>query len=210
MARNVEVYAALRSASDAELVAFCAGCAERGWGVLRRIGTPEDAEWYRDAIELCWNAAAGDVSEDAASEIVEEGEDALGSEEVDSISQEFYRLQCVMLAVNTLAVYLNPSAEKAEMSGQTLETILSDFDFTLSGETSRIIRYGESQPPAGRLQEIEQGAQNWFIENGVDGDGGRLTEGFLERFRGYCTERGNLLAGAVPDVVDRKGWRLLQ
>ncbi|QIK08342.1 hypothetical protein G7Z12_22255 [Streptomyces sp. ID38640] len=210
MTRNLKVYATLRSASDAELVAFCAGCAERGWGIIRQISAPEDAERYQEMLELCWNAASGEISEAAASEIVEQAEADLGSEEVDPMSQDFYGLQCTMLVVNTLAVYLNPSPERAELSGQTLETILSDFDFTLSGEVSRIVKYGDPQPPADRLQRVEQGAQRWFIENGVDGEGGQLTREFLDRFRAYCGDKANELSSAFPDVADRKGWDLLQ
>lgn len=207
MARNDDVYTALRSASPAELVAFCAGCAERASGVFRLLNGEAENDWFRSALDLGWQAAAGSEVDDEATEVLEEAMADLDEEEEDDPnSQEFYSSQVAMLAVNTLSVYLNPVAQQAEMSGQTVETLYSDFDLTLSGDQAVVTRYGQPPAPPGELQRLEQEAQAEFVGDFVDGTGAAVTPQSMQELREAQTALRDQILRRVQAVADARGW----
>ncbi|GAA2451160.1 hypothetical protein [Streptomyces macrosporus] len=212
MARNSEAYRTLRTVTHPELVAFCAACAERGSGIHRLLGEPEEAALFEEALSLGWNAARGEVDDEAVVDLVEEAEELLGCEddeddEDDTESRGFHATQSLMLAVNTLSVYLNPAPERAEMSGQTMETLLSGFDFTLGGERAVITRAGESSP-VGDLQRLEQEAQTRFLASYIDGTGSLLRGTTPEEMRHSCLAARERIAHAVETLAELRGWEI--
>lgn len=210
LSRNVEAYSALRDLPDEFLVGFCLACAERGNGVLAPLGAPEELEWSSRVLDLAWKAPLGEVEEDELAEILEEFE--LRSESIDMGdpgSKGFTVLQSMMLVVNAIAVYMNPSPARAEMSGNTLETILGSFDFKLGGSQIVIIEAG-SQEEVGRLQRLEQEAQNAYIESVVPSTDGqaatRLDRIFLDSLRASCAPIRDEIAVATESVAELAGW----
>lgn len=209
MARNEIVYNALRAASPEELVAFCASCADRASGIFELIHDRSEQERFDEALSLGWRAVAGEDVEDAATEVVDVMVAELDEdEEDDPHNQGFYSSQVAMLAVNTLSVYLNPAPQQAEMSGQTLETLLSDFDLTLNGGGSVVTRYGDTPRPAGELQRLEQEAQTSFTDALINGTGDRLTPTAIEELRASCFRFRAGIADRLRAVAEIKNWEV--
>lgn len=209
MARNDDVYTALRSASPTELVAFCAGCAERASGVYQLLNGEAEGDWFRSALDLGWQAASGSPVDEEAAEAVEQAmADMDEDQEDDPHSQEFYSSQAAMLAVNTLSVYLNPVAQQAEMSGQTVETLFSDFDLTLSGDQAVVTRYGQPPAPPGELQRLEQEAQSEFVRAFVDGTGVAVTPQSVQDLRQTSTALRDQILERLRVVADTRGWEV--
>ncbi|MFC4464984.1 hypothetical protein ACFPH6_10585 [Streptomyces xiangluensis] len=210
MARNVEAYSALRELPAGFLAGFCLACAERGSGVFTALAQPTDAEWFSYALDAAWKAPTGQVEEDDLIEILEEFETKTASMDADDPgSKGFSIAQSAMLAVNAIAVYMNPNPARAEMSGQTLETILGSFDFKLGGSVVTVIRAGEDEE-VGRLQQLEQDAQNSFIESvralNRDQEGSGLGGDFLENLRESCVPIRDEIRAATESVAELAGW----
>ncbi|MCZ4512347.1 hypothetical protein O3Q52_30115 [Streptomyces sp. ActVer] len=210
MARNVEAYSALRDLPAHFLAGFCLGCAERGSGIFVTLADPEDAEWFSQVLEVAWKAPLGEVDEDELIEILEDFETRTESMDVDDPgSRGFSVVQSAMLAVNAIAVHLNPSPARAEMSGQTLETVMGSFDFKLGGSEVVITRAGEDEG-LGRLQRMEQDAQNAFVESvrALTGDQAepRLGRDFLESLRQSCAPVRDEFKAATSSVAELAGW----
>ncbi|WP_031507941.1 hypothetical protein [Streptomyces megasporus] len=210
MARNSELYRTLQTAAHPELVAFCAACAERGSGIHKLLGASEGAALFEEALSLGWDAAHGAVDDEAVIGLLEEAEDLLAQnsdEEDDTESQEFHATQSLLLAVNTLSVYANPSPGRAEMSGQTMETFLAGFDFKLGGERAVIIRAGEPSP-VGNLQRLEQEAQTRFLASYVNGTGDLLRNATIEEMRDSCLDVRERITHAAKEVAELRGWEI--
>lgn len=91
------------------------------------------------------------------------------------------------------------------MSGTTLESILSSFDFTLSGERYRSVAAGET-PPTGRLQSLEHEVQGEFVESFVDGTGDRITAAAVQEIRASCRMAREGIREAVRQVAAQSHW----
>ncbi|MFJ2631623.1 hypothetical protein ACIQCJ_05705 [Streptomyces sp. NPDC093221] len=150
---------AISNASDSELMLICAAAAERGVTFCRALGPSEYLTWVDASLELAWAAAAGESVQDECAEALDGLEMEPQDGEGDSYRPEFYVAQAVGLVGNALAVSLRPSAPKAEMSINTLRSLLSMLDFKLSGENPVIVRYGEEPPPPGLLVQMEIDAE---------------------------------------------------
>ena len=192
------------------LTGFCLACAERGSGVFATLADPEDAEWFAHVLEAAWKAPLGEVGEDELIEILEEFEARTGAADADDPgSKGFSVVQSAMLGVNAISVYLNPSPARAEMSGQTLQTVLGSFDFKLGGSEVTITPNGENEE-VGRLQKMERAAQKSFMEtvHSLTGDqeDGRLDGEFLEGLRESCVVVRDEIRKATVTVADLFGW----
>ncbi|WP_461065700.1 hypothetical protein [Streptomyces pseudoechinosporeus] len=210
LARNVEAYSALHEIPADFMAGFCLACAERGSGIFTALAQPADAEWLSYALDAAWKAPTGQVDEGDLIEILEGFETRTASMDADDPGSEGFSIaQSAMLAVNAIAVYMNPNPARAEMSGQTLETTLGSFDFKLGGAEGAVIRAGEDEE-VGRLQQLEQGAQNSFVEsirtlilnqeeNGLGGD-------FLENLRESCAPIRDEFEAATVVVAELVGW----
>ncbi|WP_371792005.1 hypothetical protein OG285_22375 [Streptomyces sp. NBC_01471] len=207
---DTDTCTALRDVPDGLLAVFCLACAERGSGVLARLADPEDAEWFAEMLEVAWQAPLGNVSEDTLIDILDQFEmksESLNTEDPDS--KGFFIDQCAMLIVNAIAVHLNPSAARAEMSGQTLETILGTFDFMLSRVQSVIVRPGLQESPVGRLQRLEQEAQNSIVDSLKElatQQRGIADSDFLVNMRNTSSPVRDEMAAATDEVSDIAGW----
>ncbi len=178
-------------------------------GIFELLNDRSEQEGFHEALNLGWRAVAGEDVEDEASEAVEElVAELYEDEEDDPHSQGFYSSQIAMLAVNTLSVYLNPAPQQAEMSGQTLETLLSDFDLTLNGGGTVVTRYGDAPRPAGELQHLEQEAQASFAGTLIDGAGHRLTPTAIEELRASCFSFRASIADHLQAVAETKNWEV--
>jgi hypothetical protein len=207
MTRNVDAYQSLRSAGAAALNVFALGCAERGSGIFERLATEGEKEWFSRILELAWSAVSGEGDEGDLAEVVEEFQERAEYFDSDEHNKDFYVVQSAMLAVNAIAVHLNPTPARTEMSGQTLETLLGDFDFRLSGEQAVIVRAGEPNPPIGRLQQMEQDAQNATLRALSElGDQNPMTQEFLDSVRESCRPVRDEIASATAQVAERAGW----
>ncbi|WP_406114973.1 hypothetical protein [Streptomyces sp. NBC_01014] len=206
----MEAYASLREIPVEFLTIFCLTCAERGSGVFNQLSESEQIEWFSQVLNSAWKASLGGASEDELIDILEDFELRYGTLAMDDPdSKEFCLVQAATLAVNAIAVHLNPSAARAEMSGQTLETILGSFDFRLNGSKSVITRRDTQDSSIGRLQQLEQDSQKSTIESiraltsqGISG----LTPAFLEDLRNSCGPARDKIALATEDVADMSGW----
>ncbi|WP_328770967.1 hypothetical protein [Streptomyces sp. NBC_00286] len=206
----MEAYSALRELPADFLTGFCLACAERGSGVFTTLADPADAEWFSYVLDAAWKAPVGEVGEDELIEIIEDFESRAESFDGDDPgSKGFSILQSGMLAVNAIAVYMNPSPARAEMSGQTLETILGSIDFKLGGSQTKVTRAGEEEE-IGRLQRLEQDAQNSFVASArtLVGDqaGGALDGDFLENLRNSCVPIRDEIRAATVSVAELAGW----
>jgi len=206
----VEAYAALREIPPHFLAAFCLGCAERGSGVFATLADPADADWFSYVLDTAWRAPLGEVDEGELIEILEDFEARTASIDADDPgSKGFSIVQSAMLAVNAIAVHMHPNPSRAEMSGQTLETILGSFDFKLGGSEVKIIGAGEEEE-AGRLQQVEQDAQNSFLASVRplirDQQVNRLDRDFLESLRGSCVPIREEIEEATASVAELAGW----
>lgn len=161
-------------------------------------------------LEVAWQAPLGNVSEDTLIDILDQFEmksESLNTEDPDS--KGFFIDQCAMLIVNAIAVHLNPSAARAEMSGQTLETILGTFDFMLSRVQSVIVRPGLQESPVGRLQRLEQEAQNSIVDSLKElatQQRGIADSDFLVNMRNTSSPVRDEMAAATDEVSDIAGW----
>lgn len=210
MARNVEAYSALRELPADFLAAFCLACAERGSGVYTALAQPAEEEWFSYALDAAWKASLGEVDEGDLIDILEEFETRTESIDADDPgSKGFSIVQSAMLAVNSIVVYMNPNPARAEMSGQTLETILGSFDFKLGGSEVAVTRSGEDEE-VGRLQQLEQDAQNSFIESVRslirDQSGSGLDRDFLENLRDSCAPIRDEIKAVTESVAELAGW----
>ncbi|MGP4044767.1 hypothetical protein [Streptomyces sp. 2A115] len=183
---------------------------ERGSGVFTVLAQPADEEWFSYALEVAWRAPLGEVDEDDLIEILEEFEGRTESIDADDPgSKGFSIVQSAMLAVNAIAVYMNPNPARAEMSGQTLETILGSFDFKLGGSVVPVTRAGEDEG-VGRLQQLEQDAQNSLLESIRslirDQGGSGLDRDFLEGLRDSCVPIRDEIRAATESVAELVGW----
>ncbi|MGW0538617.1 hypothetical protein [Streptomyces sp. NPDC003032] len=206
----METYSALHVIPRIFLAGFCLSCAERGSGVFSTLADESDAEWFSYVLESAWKAPLGEVEEDELLEILEEFEARGESFEADDPgTKEFSILQSAMLAANAIAVFMNPTPSRAEMSGQTLETILGSFDFKLGGSRIAMIEAGEEEG-VGRLQQLERDAQKSFVAsvrslNGDQVEAG-LTRAFLDDLRGSCGPVRNEIKMATVSVAELVGW----
>ncbi|MFE7069865.1 hypothetical protein ACFU96_07235 [Streptomyces sp. NPDC057620] len=213
MVRNGETYSELRDLPGQFLVGFCLGCAERASGVLVTLADQEDAAWFSHALEVAWRAPLGEADEDELIEILEEFEGRTESIDADDPgSRGFSLVQSAMLTVNAIAVHLNPHPGRAEMSGQVLETILGSFDFKLGDGVAVVTRAGEDEE-TGRLQRLEQAAQDAFVASVRGPRGGgrgepRPDREFLRRLRASCVPARDEFRGATVSVAELAGWDL--
>ncbi|TPQ16933.1 hypothetical protein [Streptomyces sporangiiformans] len=210
MTRNVETYSALREIPTDFLTGFCLACAERGSGVFAALATPTEAERFFHILDTAWKAPLGEVDEDELVDILEDFEARTGSVDFgDPGSRTFSVVQSAMLAVNAIAVCMHPNPTRAEMSGQTLETILGSFDFEIGGRKARVVRPGE-ETATGRLQRLEQNAQASFVESvrslTRDQDVSRLDRSFLEALRDSCAPVRDEIKNAAASVAELNGW----
>ncbi|MEV0218446.1 hypothetical protein [Streptomyces sp. NPDC050704] len=210
MARNVEAYSALRELPADFLAVFCLASAERGSGVFAALAQSADKEWFSYALDIAWRAPLGEVDEDDLIEILEEFENRTESIDADDPgSKGFSIVQSAMLAVNAIAVYMNPNPARAEMSGQTLETVLGSFDFKLGGSAVTMTRAGEDEE-VGHLQQLEQDGQNSFLDSVRslvrDQGGSGLDRNFLEGLRDSCTPVRDEIRAATESVAELVGW----
>ncbi|MGX1909828.1 hypothetical protein ACWIID_13300 [Streptomyces phaeochromogenes] len=174
------------------------------------LADPEDAEWFAHVLEAAWKAPLGEVDEGELMEILEDFEARTGAVDADDPgSKGFSVVQSAMLGVSAIAVYLNPSPARAEMSGQTLQTILGSFEFKLGGSEFTITPNGEKEE-VGRLQKLERDAQKSFMEtvHSLTGDqeDGRLDREFLEGLRETCVAVRDEIKEATMAVADLSGW----
>ncbi|MBE7699969.1 hypothetical protein H9623_06560 [Oerskovia sp. Sa1BUA8] len=149
---------AIANASDSDLMLICAAVAERGVAFCQVLVAGHLA-WVDSSLELAWAAAAGEPVQDECFEALDELEMEPQDGEDDSSRPEFHVTQAVGLVGNALAVSLRPSVSKAEMSINTLRSLLSMVDFKLSGEVPVIVRRGEGPPPPGQLVHMEIDAE---------------------------------------------------
>jgi hypothetical protein len=204
----VGVYRSLQSVSGVGLTIFALACAERGSGIFGNLADEQDREWFYRILELAWDVPVGEADENELVEVVEEFQERAESLDPDEPdSKDFYALQSAMLAVNTIAVHLNPSPMRTETSGQTLETLLGDFDFRLSGQRAVIVRSGEAELPVGRLQQMEQTAQSATLQAVVTlTDQDRVTREFLDNIREICRPVRDEIAAGTVSVAELAGW----
>ncbi|MFD6285102.1 hypothetical protein [Streptomyces sp. NPDC060205] len=213
MVRNGETYSALRDIPGQFLVGFCLGCAERASGVFVTLADQEDAAWFSHSLEIAWRAPLGEADEDELIEILGEFEGRTEAIDADDPgSRGFSVVQSAMLAVNAIAVHLNPNPVRAEMSGQVLETILGSFDFKLGGSEAVVTRAGEDEK-TGRLQRLEQAAQDAFVASVRDLRGGdradpHFDRAFLGSLRASCAPVRDEFRGATVSVAELAGWDL--
>ncbi|MEU7583919.1 hypothetical protein AB0B50_40795 [Streptomyces sp. NPDC041068] len=206
----METYSALHDIPRNFLVGFCLSCAERGSGVFSALADESDAEWFSYILDSAWKAPLGEVEEEELLEILEEFEVRAESFEADDPGTKgFSILQSAMLAANAIAVFMNPAPSRAEMSGQTLETILGSFDFKLSGSRIAMVGAGEEEA-VGRLQQLEQDAQNAFVASirslNSDQVEAGLTRAFLEDLRVSCIQVHDEFKLATASVAELTGW----
>ncbi|MDI3408436.1 hypothetical protein [Streptomyces cavernicola] len=151
----------------------------------------------------------GTTSEEESLLALDEFESSLdvesGMEEGNSDSPEFYVAQVELLAANVIAVYLNPDPMRAEMSGQTLETILSSFDFRLSGSEAEFVRPGEPQPPVGPLQRLEHESQ-WDLLESARSSAVSLSSVGIRELRAACAPGRDAIISAVERLAEVNGW----
>ncbi|MFH8559474.1 hypothetical protein [Streptomyces sp. NPDC017988] len=206
----METYSALHEIPPNFLAGFCLSCAERGSGVFSTLAGESDAEWFSYVLDSAWKAPLGEVEEDELLDILEEFEARGESFAADDPGTKgFSILQSAMLAANAIAVFMNPIPSRAEMSGQTLETILGSFDFKLGGSRIAMIEAGEEEE-VGRLQQLEQDAQKSFVAsvrrlNGDQMEAG-LTREFLADLRGSCAPIRDEIEMATASVAELAGW----
>ncbi|MFD4628939.1 hypothetical protein ACFVYR_03410 [Streptomyces sp. NPDC058284] len=206
----METYSALHEIPSIFLAGFCLSCAERGSGVFSALADEPDVEWFSYILDSAWKAPLGEVEEDELMEILEEFEARGESFDADDPGTKgFSILQSAMLAANAIAVFLNPTPSRAEMSGQTLETILGSFDFKLGGSRIAMIEAGEEEE-VGRLQQLEQDAQKAFVASvrnlNSDQVEAGLTGAFLEDLRGSCAPVRDEIKMATASVAELAGW----
>ncbi|TVL89135.1 hypothetical protein CD790_28515 [Streptomyces sp. SAJ15] len=187
-------------------MAFCATCAERGSAIYSTLARDDEVQHLNEMLDLVWRAVVESSLDADASSVVEEFEEATEDDTEDEAdSPGFYVTQSALLIVNALAVYLNPDPARAAMSGRTLETILSSFDFTLSGEQARLIPAGQ-ESPTGPLQQLEQQEQVAYMSAFADGTGVRITPERMNELRRSCLLARNQYEDAVRQVADLSGW----
>ncbi|MEU9348610.1 hypothetical protein AB0D74_46185 [Streptomyces sp. NPDC048278] len=208
MTRNVAVYQSLQSADEVTLNVFAAACAERGSAIYQELVDDADREWFAQFLELAWSSLSGEADEGELADAIEEFQEWAESVETeDSEGKDFYVMQSAMLAVNAIAVHLNPTAARAEMSGQTLETLLGGFDHRLGGGQPVIVRAGEPSPPPGPLQRLEQDAQNAILQSlSARADQGRASQELLDGIRASCRPVHDEIATATSSVAELAGW----
>jgi len=209
--RNTAVYESLRTATAAGQVVFALACAERGRGIFEQLADEREKEWFSHILEMAWKAPLGVVDEEELAQLVDEFQERAESVEDDdsddSHSKDFYVLQSAMLAVNALALYMNPSPDRAEMSGQTLQTLLGSFDFRLSGRRPVVVGAGEAGPPVGRLQQMEQDAQvASMMAVAALAERERPSRQFLDGLQETCRPLRDEIASAAAAVTELAGW----
>lgn len=149
---------AISNASDSDLMLICAAVAERGVAFCQVLGAGH-LTWVDASLELAWAATAGEPVQDECFEALDELEMEPQDGEGDTSRPEFYVTQALGLVGNAFGVSLKSSVSKAEMSINTLRSMLSMIDFKLSGEIPVIVRYGEGHPPPGPLVHMEIDAE---------------------------------------------------
>lgn len=199
------------SAPDSELMLICAAVAERGVAFCQVLGAGH-LTWVDASLELAWAAAAGDLVQDECFEALDELEMEPQDGEDDASRPEFYVTQAIGLVGNALAVSLRPSASKAEMSINTLRSLLSMVDFKLSGEVPVIVRYGEGRPPPGQLVHMEIDAERAVLalssrgaEGFTQGVTGRLV---ANRARDSARVFAERLVPSIEVFAKLGGWEL--
>ena len=190
------------SAPDSELMLICAAVAERGVAFCQVLGAGH-LTWVDASLELAWAAAAGDLVQDECFEALDELEMEPQDGEDDASRPEFYVTQAIGLVGNALAVSLRPSASKAEMSINTLRSLLSMVDFKLSGE---------GRPPPGQLVHMEIDAERAVLalssrgaEGFTQGVTGRLV---ANRARDSARVFAERLVPSIEVFAKLGGWEL--
>ncbi|MFE6863228.1 hypothetical protein [Nocardia sp. NPDC057668] len=207
MTRNADIYRELHATSPAGLVVFALACAERGSGIFQALAEHVEGEQLSGILELAWSAAAGDADDGDSAATVEEFEELAESFDPDESDTSFFVVQSALLAVNAIALLSDPRPARAELSGQTLETLLGDFDFRLSGQTAVIVRAGETPPPPGRLQRLEQEAQTATMRALTALPNGDVaSREFLDEIRESCRAARDEIASATEAVAELAGW----
>ncbi|NEA56703.1 hypothetical protein G3I60_21820 [Streptomyces sp. SID13666] len=206
MSRYIDVIEPMRQASDQSIVAFCASCAEQAASLYRGLGNAEFQERFEELLELCWEAAGGRADEDDCVEALEELEVAPELDEDDSDRQEFYAGHSLALIAGTLAASMRPDPGKGELSGQTVETVLSEFDWVLAGSVPRVVRAGDPLPEPGPLHTAALDAQRTVLEAIRDNGSGGTGDLDLTRLREVSRELAAEITRALPDVAAHRGW----
>ncbi|MCC3770392.1 hypothetical protein [Streptomyces sp. UNOC14_S4] len=203
---------AISNASDSELMLICAAAAERGMAFCRVLGGTESIEWADEALELAWAAAAGEFNESECADALDGLEMDSGDDEDDSSSPEFFIAQSLALIGNALSASLRPTAAKAELSVNTMRSLLSMLDFKLAGEHPVIVRYGEGVPPPGVLQQMEIDAERELADllaRRDKGDGQRSNiASALPQVEASSREFSAQLATSIEEVADLSDWEL--
>lgn len=203
---------AISNASDPELVLICAAAAERGAVFCRVLGRPEQSEWIDSSLGLIWAAAAGDSVQDDCAESLDELDMESQEDEDDSSHPDFYVAQSVALAGNALAVSLRPSAAKAEMSVNTIRSLLSMLDFKVGGEKPVVVRYGDPSPTVGPLVQMEVDAEREVLdvlarEAAASGQVQPRTSA-VNRIHAASTQFGGRLRPSIKEVATLSNWEL--
>lgn len=203
MTRNSQLYDRLERLSPESLGVFCLASAERGRTIYEILASEDEAAYYNELLDLAWASASGEAEEEQIVESLEAAEEELLTEtdEDDEENSTFYAKQAGLLVVNALATQLNPSTRSAMMSANTLQTLLSNLDFILSGEYAQIRRADQPEPPLGPIQRTEQDAQDATLARLLAPEPIDLTT-----LRDESTAFTIQITGAVTAAAERKGW----
>lgn len=147
-----------------ELALVCAAAAERGMAFSRVLGEPDHLARVEELAELAWAAAVGAAEEDECADALEELEAHFDDDEDDPSQPEFFVDQSTALVGIALACAARPSAAQAELSTNTMRTLLSMVDFRLAGEKPVVLRYGETAPAPGVLEQREVDAAREVVD----------------------------------------------
>lgn len=204
MSQYIDVTSALTDAPDSAKITFCTLSAQQISPLYRMLGDAETQEWFDWLIDLCWQAASGDSIENECIEALEALEDSPELNAEDSDRQEFYAGQALALAANTLAAYMNPSADKAKLAGQTVETLSSEFDWVLAGSIPVIRKAGDSLPDPGPLHASALDVQRSALR-ALEASN---TTGNLASVRQSAEQFSTQLQDIVRRLAPELGWEI--
>ncbi|WP_157606490.1 hypothetical protein [Saccharomonospora cyanea] len=201
---------AISNASDSELVLICAAAAERGVAFCRVLGTTENVAWAEETLRLAWMSAAGEPVDDECADALDDLELGYNDDEDDTSQPEFFVDQSLSLVGNAISVSLEPTVAKAELSVNTVRTLLAMLDSTLAGEQVVIVGYGEKPPPPGLLQQMEISAEREVVDllAGIDREGTPKASiaSIVPRVKAASREFSTRLAVSIEEVADLSGW----
>ncbi|WP_134715050.1 hypothetical protein [Saccharomonospora xinjiangensis] len=203
---------AILNASDSELIIISAAVAERGVAFCRVLGKTESVAWADEALRLTWMAVAGEPVEDECADVLDNLDLGYNDDEDDTSQPEFFIDQSLSLVGNAISVLLKPDVAKVELSVNTMRTLLSMLDFTLTGEQVVIVGYGEETPPPGPLQQMEINAEREVVDLLVslnkEGTQRANISSIIPRVKASSREFSTRLAASIEEVADLSNWEL--